>query len=536
MVESIYIEFVLKNLPRVFTHVDRNQYSPTFGCCDRNYWHLKIQDFSSAILQQACLTLALAYGNNFKGNIFYHNNNVFNWSQGIVSFWQSIQLKDGSFNEYFPNEHSLPATAFTLYSVSETFKIINIKNNNVLDSMIMAGKYLANYTESEASNQEIASFCALYNLYTITDYKWLEKAYKKKLEKILKKQSQEGWFMEYGGADFGYLSVSLDYLSEYYLKSKDEKVLESLNKILEFLKYFIHPDGTIGGQYGSRNTAYFLPNGLEALVSLGNKTAKDIKALIFKKINKLYFQDSIDDRYIMHYVLHSFLRAIKIEKTNQGGNYHNLPCFEEHIKYFNQSGLLTVNNGNYFLISAFKKGGLIKLYKNNKEVFVDFGYIAKNDKNVLVTNWVDDNIQVGNNKNYYYLTIKFNKIKIQTSSTFNHLVLRVAAKIFGRKIIKFLKNKLITINNFEDIKLIRIIRIKQESIVIYDQIISSRKITSLFAANNFSFRLVPSDKFFTKTDLLDNSGIEIFNFFNLKILRKFNVNSKKLNIFIKKNK
>ena len=57
--ETIYSGFIKENISRVLTQVDRDCDSKTYGCCDRNYWHLKIRDFPSAILQQTCLTMAL---------------------------------------------------------------------------------------------------------------------------------------------------------------------------------------------------------------------------------------------------------------------------------------------------------------------------------------------------------------------------------------------------------------------------------------------------------------------------------------------
>ena len=42
---------------RVITQMDRDPDSLTFGCFDRNYWHYKIRDFPSSILQQGVFTL-----------------------------------------------------------------------------------------------------------------------------------------------------------------------------------------------------------------------------------------------------------------------------------------------------------------------------------------------------------------------------------------------------------------------------------------------------------------------------------------------
>lgn len=69
----MYQAFILKTVPKVLSQIDRDKNSRTYGCCDRNYWHLKTRDFSSAILQQSGLSLALLYLNNFEGNLYYHH-------------------------------------------------------------------------------------------------------------------------------------------------------------------------------------------------------------------------------------------------------------------------------------------------------------------------------------------------------------------------------------------------------------------------------------------------------------------------------
>ena len=69
--EEYYKKFIINKVPLVLTQVDRDKDSKTFGSCDRNYWHLKIRDFSSAILQQTGLTLALLYKLEFDGNVYH---------------------------------------------------------------------------------------------------------------------------------------------------------------------------------------------------------------------------------------------------------------------------------------------------------------------------------------------------------------------------------------------------------------------------------------------------------------------------------
>lgn len=243
----MFTEYILKSVPRVLTQVDRDKHSINYGDCDRNHWHLKIRDFSSAILQQTGLSIALLYQIDFPGNIFYGKADVKEWAEATVYYWQSIQLKDGSFNEYYPNEHGFPPTAFSLYTMCEVYRRLGMKDEEILKSFRKTAKYLTEHIEEKACNQELASITALYAAYMVLQEDWILDGLKKKLERILALQSPEGWFSEYGGADIGYLSVSLDMLAEYYSLSGDAKILTPLNQMIDFLKYFVHPDGTLGG-------------------------------------------------------------------------------------------------------------------------------------------------------------------------------------------------------------------------------------------------------------------------------------------------
>lgn len=155
-----------------------------------------------------------------------------------VYFWQKIQLKDGSFNEYYPNEHGFPPTAFSLYAACEIYRRLEMQDEALIFALKKTAKYLTEHIETKAYNQELASIMALYSVYSITYEEWILDGLKKKLTRILSLQSLEGWFSEYGGADIGYLSVSLDMLGEYYWMSNDEQVYEPLNRILHHFTTF----------------------------------------------------------------------------------------------------------------------------------------------------------------------------------------------------------------------------------------------------------------------------------------------------------
>ena len=47
-------------LPRILSQCCRDANSPSFGCFDRNFWHYRMRDFSSIILQQGGYAVLLA--------------------------------------------------------------------------------------------------------------------------------------------------------------------------------------------------------------------------------------------------------------------------------------------------------------------------------------------------------------------------------------------------------------------------------------------------------------------------------------------
>lgn len=501
---EMYQSFVLKNIYKVLSQIDRNKSSLTYGSCDRNYWHLKIRDFSSAILQQTSLTLALLYKNDFKGNIYYNNNMIKKTSIASLSYLTKIQLKDGSFNEYYPHEHSFPATAFTLYTSAKTYDILNLSDSKLLAMMKKSAYYLADKIEPLAYNQEIASIAGLYQYFKISKDDNILKSADKKLKRILSLQNIEGWFLEYDGADIGYLSVTLDMLMEIYDLTLNNDVLDAASKIVEFIKYFCHSDNSIGGEYGSRNTMYFLPYGLQCLANKNNKTALAILDHIIKDTDNInYFLNSVDDRYFTHYLMHSFLRSLDIYKENDK-EIIPLPYQLIHYKVFKESLLVSFKNNCYNAIIGMNKGGIIKVFNSNNEVFSDFGYIINIDKNTSATSYwqnLNNKFIISDNKievECFFRTIK--KIKM---TPIKHFILRISSYLLGSKIIKYLKKRIILPNKDTNIKLNRQIILESNNIKIIDNISSNKPIYNLEKSSCLSLRHVASDKFFKTTELLD---------------------------------
>lgn len=501
---SIYTDFILKNAPRVISQVDRDPHSPTYGDCDRNHWHLKIRDFTSVVLQQTGLTMALLYDTDFAGNPYYQNENLKAWAVAAARYWGKVQLRDGSQNEYYPHEHGFPPTAFALFSVCETYKLLKLDDAALREKIAKSARYLARTVEPNAYNQEMASITALYSAYTVLEDDGIRAACRAKLKRFLSRQTEDGWFPEYGGADMGYMSVTLDMLGEYYHLSRDASVLPALHAMAGFLQYFVHPDGTVGGEYGSRNTTYFQPNGLEVAAQAGSPAAAAMKqALYADTAHYNFFMDSVDDRYLSHYVLHSFLRALKKEQAAQTQTAPApLPCRTEHRKYFSHSGLLTRSNGHYYAVAGLQKGGVLKVYAGETELLVDCGYrVNYGGGTAAATNWQDPSYSVRVDGGTATVSGRMNKIKIQVSKPVLLAGLRVVSFLVGRRVINFLKKKIILVDKHVDITFERRITFGETEIRIHDALAGKQPVV-FERAGNMSLRHVASGKFFMTSDLL----------------------------------
>lgn len=528
MSEEIYGNYVLKNVPRLLSQLDRDKNSYTYGCFDRNHWHYKIRDFTSMVLQQGSLTLAQLYSNDFRDNIYYGNERIKEWAIASINFWMENQLRDGSFDEYWPNEHGYPPTVFSLYSTSETYKILYkyiFNKDDIEAALIKSCKFIAKHDEEGAQNQEIASIAALYSVYLSINEEWLSKIVEEKLKKVLERQSTEGWFSEYGGADIGYLSVSLNHLAEYYRSSRDKRAFQALKNVVDFVQYFVHPDGTVGGEYGSRNTEYFLPGGLEILAPEYPLAGAIADKLLGNLESCQNLPNSVDDRYLSHYFLHSYVSALINYQPRSRSDTPKLPFEIENCeRYFEDAGSYVVNNKNYYAVFGLSKG-VLKVFSKTDEIINDCGYVAEIKKGKFATtNWIDIDYKKTRDKNTFTISSKFYRVTQHRPSPLKHFLLRVASPIFGKRLIPIMKKQLITRDVVAPITFNRSVTFLDDGILIKDVIKSKTRLEKLSASDGFSLRYVPSSKYFQakeikrlyKEETLNNvEGVEIEKYIDI---------------------
>lgn len=377
---AVYQNAVLEGMRRQLTRLDRRPWSPTYGCFDREYWNYKtLIDFPRLVFQQSALSLALLYSSPFEGNEFGENPKALEWVRAAILYWCRERNAEGSVNEWFPNERSFCATAFTAFGIAEAFlaveKALDAESaKEIRAALSKTGHWLSQHSNPLISNQMAASTAALRAIAEATRDSKLRKTFEARKKELLSMQNAEGWFVEYGGADIGYSLLTLDLLSHVQAKSAaDGELDQAINRLVDFLVFFVHPDGVMGGEYCSRSTLHSFSYGLELQASRGNAKAAWALSVVRPNLGHLPGPLTVDDTYSAYFYLHSFTLAMFAAKPLVA---EPARPFEHRNHIFAAAGLAVRENKRYYAVVSLTKGGVWRAVGKSGVSCGDSGYFA----------------------------------------------------------------------------------------------------------------------------------------------------------------
>jgi len=508
MNQNEYWKILKPLIPRILGQLDRDPDSPTSGSFDRNFWNYKIRDFSSAIIQQGVLILDVIYNYESEDNPFYQAKHIKELVENSVEYWTTIQLKNGSFNEYYPFEAGFPPTGFSLYAVSLLMDKQEYTFTPKLTKAIeKAADWILKHPEEEALNQEAAALSGICIAQSKSNLNIDEDSLNFRLDKLINAQSEEGWFNEYNGPDIGYLSVTVDCLSDVYLITNDSRIEQVIIKAIKFISKFVTNDGYSPVMINSRNTDYITPYGTAVFANKLDE-AKELLSKLFYQIsswdNQLY---KTDDRYLCHYLGQSFFRYLNVLPEIKGKSLET----NKQTEYFKDCGILKyVYNENTLFVSL-RKGGVINLLDKAGVYATDFGYRIRDNKNrVCVSHWQDPEYTVSykTDSDVTHIEVKgfLSVQKFLRPSPVKHIALRFLSKFFGNILIPFLKKQLIFQNKKSPYFFTRLIEINDDRIKITDDIngLSAEKVEK---ARHYSMRHVSSAGRFCREELIDEKKV-----------------------------
>lgn len=430
MNKDLFASEAIAQIPKILTLLDRNVHSPTYGCFDRNFWHYKIVDFPSGMAQEFVLPLALAYDTNLPNNPFYRQSVILQWVEAGILYAAKSAHKDGSCDDYFPYERAGGAAAFSLLACIDSYNLLGFNNKIALRFFEKRADWLAHHNESGrlTNHQALIVLCLELLSNLLQTSKW-DRAKVQRLEQVLSWQNPEGWFQEYEGCDPGYHTLTISCLARIYQLRPDIRIKEALIKAVELAAYFVHPDGSYGGEYTSRNTYNFFPHGFE-LVGKWMPTALEINDRFLTGLANGLAPCYSDDHIIGHHTWNYLLawrdfasdRPLPLER----------PTGRIWLK---EAKILIDRRQDSELYIALNKGGVFKLFRNNQLIAADTQFSlqvldSKKRKNA-VGHLVSD-YQISLTENEISIRGQLGWAKQKQMTPLNLLILRVVMLTVGR--------------------------------------------------------------------------------------------------------
>ena len=403
-------------------------------------------------------------------------------------YWCDIQNKDGSFNEYYQNDRSFCPTAFTTFAASKTFYLNRHLLNNSEQSLIekallKSGTWLIRHSFPEVQNQMIASMNALYYCAEVLDSDALRNGFNKRKQQVLNAQDKEGWFPEYSGADIGYSFIALDLFANYLDQNEDGEVIKTVKNLIRFIIRFIHPDGTVGGNYGSRCTSHVVPYGIKYFSQLGIPEAVYLHDWYnhHNEGNRIINPMQIDVKYFAYFYFNSYAQAYLLE-SNERTEDRTIGSIQLNpIEKFDNAGLLRYERDRIKAFISWKRKGVSYIYHDDKLVYSDTGYIFRLSNGILGATQVmdeDATIELDEKDNILQLRIQGNSGKVDDS--FPLIKWMVPFKMFCKTVLRWdsigywfnsrLKKVRVKKQYPLPVSIVRDMRISQKEIIIKDQL------------------------------------------------------------------
>lgn len=509
---DLYAREGLRYLPNILTMLDQNPFSPTYGCGDRPYWLYKSVDYPCGMYGEFCLPLALAYSQPFPDNPYYGQPRIRDLSIAVIRDQMRNAHKDSSNDDFYPWEKAVGSTAFTLFAMAETVRILSIKEDDIIAFLEHRARWLCTRQESgRLTNHHALVALGVGAVHRLTGSADLDTARKRVRDTVLSWQSEEGWFPEYDGFDPGYHTFTISFLSYLRTITGDDSLTQPLGRAVELAANFIGPDGSYGGEMGSRNSYHFLPHGFELLASEFG-AARYVADLFLSALSRGTRSFLDENRTFCHYQ-YNFMQA-----WLDFADRDTLPNWQppSTVQRYPEAGMLTLHrNGIHAAVSA-RKGGVIKASTVDGPLASDTGLIAIDTKGVMFAHSVacNDEVKVTDTDDGQLeleLDVTFDQVpNTLLPTTFRLFVLRLISLTIGRiepnllrKTIQYL---LIKRRRSMPVRSTRRIRIGGDQIVVEDnlrrsgngadlaRLASSTDLTTIYTASSNPWHV---SRFFT---------------------------------------
>lgn len=519
-----YLSQVLQCTPHILSNLDRDPLSPSYGSFDRKYWGWKFKDFSDATLQCAVMPLMRVWQIQHSDNPYYGSLALKQWIHAAMDYLVKIQHPDGSFDQCYPNERAVGV-------VYDVFEAMVLYHEGLLQlaseerrqwfrvKMRKAAEFALHHVENHGM---IANHFAHYayisflmgRFFGEREFELLAESW---LRKTLSLQDEEGWFLEYVGADPGYETRNLHYLTKIYQEFSNPSLREPIqNSIQKFLVYCVHPDGTLGGEYGSRNTMLCYPAPFERMSSeipeamaISRSLRMSLQRSDTQKLHALDLDNMLR-------LANSYLEAyVQPEAT---GPESVLPCHQNSLhKIFRRAGIYIETTADFYLIVNLAKGGVYKMYAKNpaRLILSNTGYAADRLRGPRIcSNFDQSSPDWTCDANEIQLTGKFYQTLQENVSVWQFLVLRLLAVSFLRldwlaiRFRRYIASRLFLRKVPHQMQLMRRFIVENDCILIQDRITNISGIRSLLTTTHSTPTHMASSKYFSLSQIFEQAATD----------------------------
>ncbi|HBB35139.1 MAG TPA: hypothetical protein DDZ80_22915 [Cyanobacteria bacterium UBA8803] len=378
---NIYLTEFNQVALQAFSMWNREPASPSFGSCDRAYWGWKKKDFSDATLQYA-VKLAVEYA-----HVTGRTSTLPSLLEGYVDWCERIQLKDGSFDQCYPNEKT-PGVIYdilsTLIYVRKSPYLVSANAQKSLDRIME--RAIAFALNADEHHGEIANHIAEY-AYELLYYaahtgddraSCKGKTYLERLLSLL--EPTEGWFQEYQGPDPGYQSRTLRYLLKCAELLDEPELWRIVEQAADFVAQVLMPDGAIHPMLGTRSTALLYPSPFEILAAR-NEAYKGLAARVrnawFHKLVPLPSWLDFDNAIRLADDALDAARVLNSQETTPSSENQDTHLTSVE---FPKAGISIFRSPQRCVYIGYRLGGVVVVYQKDWEgcwqlVYEDSGYL-----------------------------------------------------------------------------------------------------------------------------------------------------------------
>ena len=526
--EPPYRRFILEAAPRLLGQLDREPLSPTWGSFDRDHWAWKFRDFPINMLQFGLLPLSWLHQRPFADNPYAGNASLLAWLSGGLEALLGRQHRNGAFDTVGPytQDHGVTlAMAYTVATLVDRLgdALADALRSRAADSVHRACAFAGRSDEDYAfiSNHQALFALAWLRAGRLLGDDALIARGDHTMAEILRQQSSDGWYREYGGPDPGYESLGILYLAQVRTERPSPALDASLQRALEFHAHCVHPDGSVGGGYASRHTSLWYPGGFE-LLSREFPQARAVARFLRARLDAAnVVTPATVDPHNLPSLLNGYTVAADATRDEVVGGDDLPPLpFERtdawHV--FNESGIVVAAKPHYYAIANLNKGGALVVFDRatSRLAYEDAGYVIRSGGHL----WNSALLGAGEGREVtgggtaVTSSARFGRADREVLTPFKFVVLRLLnltvfrSVALGAVVRRMIIARLVTSRRDGPFRLLRRLDFSSERVEVRDEVVADERegVTGVWRPRAFTAVHMGSARYFSGRDLVDASG------------------------------